>query len=102
MDLGGLQPFDAKTVFETGCGDCKALSNYMFSLLKLIGVRSYPAIVSSGTYIEPIFLEFPNFQQFDHAILCVPHLKDTIWLECTNQKIPFGFLGDFTDDRHNN
>ena len=99
MDLGGLQPFDAKTVFETGYGDCKALSNYMFSLLKLIGVRSYPAIVSSGTYKEPIFLEFPNFQQFDHVILCVPRLHDTIWLECTNQKIPFGFLGDFTDDR---
>jgi transglutaminase-like putative cysteine protease len=99
MDLGGLQPFDAKTVFETGYGDCKALSNYMFSLLKLIGVRSYPAIVSSGTYKEPIFLGFPNFQQFDHVILCVPHLHDTIWLECTNQKIPFGFLGDFTDDR---
>jgi len=99
MDLGGLQPFDAKTVFETGYGDCKALSNYMFSLLKLVGVRSYPAIVSSGTYKEPIFLGFPNFQQFDHVILCVPHLHDTIWLECTNQKIPFGFLGDFTDDR---
>jgi hypothetical protein len=99
LGLGGYQPFDAKTVFETGYGDCKALSNYMHSLLKYIGVKSFPARVSSGRYKEAIFTNFPNFQQFDHIILCVPHLHDTIWLECTNQKIPFGFLGDFTDDR---
>jgi hypothetical protein len=99
LGLGGFQPFDAKTVFETGYGDCKALSNYMYSLLKLNGIKSYPAIVSCGRYKEKIFPDFPNFQQFDHVILCVPRGSDTIWLECTNQKIPFGFLGDFTDDR---
>lgn len=99
LGIGGFQPFDAKTVFETGFGDCKALSNYMNSLLKLIGVKSYPALVASGSYKVPVFLDFPNFQQFNHVILCIPNNKDTIWLECTDQKIPFGFLGDFTDDR---
>ena len=99
LGLGGFQPFDAKTVFETGYGDCKALSNYMYSLLKMNGIKSYPAIVSCGRYKEQIFSDFPNFQQFDHVILCVPRSNDTLWLECTNQKIPFGFLGDFTDDR---
>lgn len=99
LGIGGYQPFDAKTVFETGYGDCKALTNYMYSLLKLIGIKSYPAIVSSGRYKESIFTDFPNFQQFDHVILCVPGKSDTLWLECTDQKIPFGFIGDFTDDR---
>ena len=99
LGIGGYQPFDAKKVYETGYGDCKALTNYMYSLLKLVGVKSYPAIVSSGRYKEPIFTDFPNFQQFDHVILCIPFSADTIWLECTDQKIPFGFLGDFTDDR---
>ncbi len=99
MGIGGFQPFDAETVHETGYGDCKALSNYMHSLLKIIGVRSYPALVAAGTTKVNIFHDYPNFQQFNHVILSVIYNKDTIWLECTNQQIPFGFLGDFTDDR---
>ncbi|HKK40778.1 MAG TPA: DUF3857 domain-containing protein [Bacteroidales bacterium] len=99
MGIGGFQPFDAATVYNTGYGDCKALSNYMYSLLKVIGVRSYPALVSAGDIRTPIYHDFPNFHQFNHVILCVPRGKDTTWLECTNQQIPFGFLGDFTDDR---
>lgn len=99
MGLGGFQPFDAGIVSATGYGDCKALTNYMYSLLKAAGIVSYPALVSSGRFREKIFRDFPNFQQFDHVILCVPVKKDTVWLECTNQNIPFGFLGSFTDDR---
>jgi len=99
LGIGGYQPFEAKTVYETGYGDCKALTNYLYSLLEFAGINSYPALVSSGRYRERIFTDFPNFQQFDHVILCIPQKSDTIWLECTDQKIPFGFLGDFTDDR---
>jgi hypothetical protein len=99
LGIGGYQPFSVKTVFETGYGDCKALTNFMYSILKSSGIRSYPALVASGSYKVPIFNDFPNFQQFDHVILFIPLRNDSIWLECTNQKIPFGFLGSFTNDR---
>lgn len=99
LGIGGFQPYDAKTVFETGYGECKALSNYMHALLKFAGLESFPALVSAGRNMIPVYSGFPNFNQFNHVILCVPFRKDTIWLECTSQRMPFGFLGDFTDDR---
>jgi hypothetical protein len=40
-----------------------------------------------------------NAGLFDHVILCLPTLKDTLWLECTSQNQPFGFQGSFTADR---
>lgn len=99
LGIGGLQPFSVQTVFETGYGDCKALSNYMCAMLKYIGVKSYPAIVYGGKYPKKVFKDFPNFSQFNHVILCVPYKKDTLWVECTSQTAPLGFIGDFTDDR---
>ena len=33
-------------------------------------------------------------------ILNLPNNGKDVWLECTNQEVPFGFLGSFTDDRN--
>jgi hypothetical protein len=98
LGIGGWQPFDAHYVATNRYGDCKALSNYMFSLLKEAGVKSYYTLVKAGDDKHFFIDDFPS-SQFDHVILCVPVKRDTTWLECTNQTIPAGYLGSFTCNR---
>lgn len=98
IGIGGWQPMEASTVDKLGYGDCKALVNYLRALLSVAGIESYYTLVLAGeNAVQPIH-EFPS-QQFNHVILCLPVNGDTIWLECTNQQIPFGYIGMFTDDR---
>lgn len=96
--VGGLQPFAASVVDETGYGDCKALSNYMVALLKEAGVKGYYTQIRAGENEPDILLDFPSHQS-NHIIVAVPSGKDTLWMECTSQKAPFGYLGSFTGDR---
>ncbi len=98
LGIGGLQPFEALMVDEVGYGDCKALTNYTYSLLKSVGIKSYYSLIEAGMYPDPVSPDF-TVDPFNHVILCVPTESDTVWLECTSQKNPFNYLGTFTSDR---
>lgn len=98
--LGGWQSLPASLVSEKGYGDCKALTNYTLALLKEAGVKAYPALITAGYGIEDTAPDdFPK-NAFNHIIACVPMTKDTLWLECTSQTNPFGYLGSFTGNRN--
>lgn len=98
VGLGGWQPIDANIVDRLSYGDCKALTNYMKSMLEIAGIKSYYTLVNAGNNAGMLITDFPS-NQFNHTILCVPYQKDTIWLECTSQYNPAGYIGTFTDDR---
>jgi len=101
VGIGGNQPFLASDVDKQNYGDCKALVNYTLALLKAVNIESYYCVVESGSrYKVNLMPDFASLDQGNHIILCVPFKNDTTWADCTSQTIPFGYLGDFTDDRY--
>lgn len=90
LGLGGLQPIPAAEVFRTGFGDCKGLSNYARAMLKALGISSVYTVIS--TVNKRLIPNFASVNQMNHVILQVPLPQDTLWLECTNPQLPFGYV----------
>jgi len=99
LDIGGIQPHPVSQVDALGYGDCKDLSTYMIAMLKAVDIDACYAIIKAGKGAHYFIPELPN-HQFNHVIVCVPNNEDTLWLECTSQVMPFGYLGNFTDNRY--
>lgn len=97
IGIGGWQPSKAEDVDKLGYGDCKGLTNYTKALLDVVGVQSNWTVVYAKNK-KNIDKDFTSMQG-NHMMLNIPNEANDIWLECTSQTIPFGFLGRFTDDR---
>lgn len=98
IGIGGWQPSPAAEVDDLSYGDCKGLTNYTMALLKSQGIDSYYTIVYAGEEGRDINEDFVALQG-NHAILTIPFEEENVFLECTSQKAPFNYLGDFTDNR---
>ena len=71
----------------------------MKAVLLAADIKSYPLLIQAGDTKEYLNPNTP-YNYFNHVILSVPLEKDTVWLECTSQNIPFNYLGSFTSDRY--
>ncbi|MBQ0034463.1 MAG: transglutaminase domain-containing protein [Bacteroidales bacterium] len=89
LGIGGWQPMSAADVYAKGIGDCKALSNYLRAMLREVGIESVYTLIS--TRERRLLPDFPTMNQLDHVVLMVPLPGDTMWIECTNPRIPAGY-----------
>lgn len=98
LGIGGWQTFDARYVEKNKYGDCKALSNFMKSILKEAGIQSYQTLIYSNNDNKIEMDEgfaFPGFA--NHVILNVP--SENMWLECTSTNYPPNYIGSGNQDR---
>lgn len=90
LGIGGWQPESASKVAKVGFGDCKGLSNYMGAMLEAVGIPSTYVVISTDK--KKLYPDFASLTQMNHVILMVPLPQDTLWLECTNQQLPFNYV----------
>ena len=98
LGIGGWQSFDAKYVEKNKYGDCKALSNYMKSLLEIAEIPSDWVIIYRGVRgRQEVDENFATPSFGNHMILYVP--SEDMWLECTSKTYPPNYLGGDNHDR---
>ncbi|NRB51170.1 MAG: DUF3857 domain-containing protein [Saprospiraceae bacterium] len=97
LGIGGWQPFEASFVSDKKYGDCKALSNFMYAMLKAVDIESYQVLITRGTLNYEVRQDFTN-TVFNHMVLHVP--AEDYWLECTSSDLPPNYLGSDNINRN--
>ena len=92
VGIGGLKAYPASYVSQNKYGDCKALTNYMKSLLDVAGIKSNFVLINRSFCPENLIDEL-SCSQFNHILLAVPLSHDTLWLENTANAEPFRYVG---------
>ena len=88
IGIGGWQPHKADKTLEWGYGDCKDMSNLLFSRLSQRGITAYPILLL--TRDEGLTdTTFPSIS-FNHVITAAVIGTDTIWMDPTCDDCPFG------------
>ena len=101
IELGqsAYQPSHATEVFQMQYGDCKDKTTLLISMLDLVGIRSYPCLISIAPN-ERVDTTLPFLSQFNHMIAAIPtSTNNYIWLDATAATCSYGDLPYSTQGR---
>jgi tetratricopeptide (TPR) repeat protein len=87
--IGRYQPHAASEVLSNGYGDCKDKHTLFAALLDAVGIKAYPALISSARLFDA---DIPSPAQFDHMITAIPRGDGFLWLDTTPEVAPLGLL----------
>jgi hypothetical protein len=69
IGIGGWQPHAAPDVFHNRYGDCKDKATLLSSMLKVVGIDSYPVLVNTERGV--VSRDVPLAMTFNHVILAI-------------------------------
>jgi tetratricopeptide (TPR) repeat protein len=95
--IGRYQSHSAAEVLENQYGDCKDKHTLLASLLNAVGIKAFPALISSARDIDT---DVPSPGQFDHVITVIPQGTGLVWLDTTTEVGPFAYLVPPLRDKH--
>jgi transglutaminase-like putative cysteine protease len=87
LGIGGYQPRVPEEVFRTRAGDCKDKAALFVALARSHGFEAHPVLLSSVGGVET---GLPTILQFDHAIAAVRLDGQWVYLDLTEDIVPFG------------
>ena len=100
LGIWAIKPHSAPEIFKAGYGDCKDKTTLLSTMLSVVGIQSYPVLISAGESSR-ILREIPSLSYFNHMILAVEENNDSglIWLDATAETCAFGDLPASDQDR---
>lgn len=87
--IGRYQPHAASDVMANDYGDCKDKHTLFTALLAAVGIKAYPALISTGAELD---IDVPSPAQFDHVITAIPQGQGYLFLDTTPEVAPYGYL----------
>jgi tetratricopeptide (TPR) repeat protein/transglutaminase-like putative cysteine protease len=89
LGLGRYTPHRADEVLANRYGDCKDKHTLFASLLAAVGIKAYPALISSSWKIDSAV---PSPSLLDHVISAIPHGETFLFVDTTPELAGFGYL----------
>ena len=92
LGIGGYLPRMPAQVLETRYGDCKDKATLFIALVRRLGLKAYPVLLSASGSADSTL---PTVQQFDHMIAAVDRPEKNggrIYLDLTSELTPYGEL----------